>query len=69
MDINNYTDQEVIDELTKAMEERAKWSTGDKRTRRVKYELNFADAIIARDTHELLNRGLTICLSASKKGN
>lgn len=58
MNIDNYTDQQIIDELAKAKSDLANWSTGDKRQKRVKYEINFAKAIIARDEHELARRGV-----------
>lgn len=58
MNVDNYTNQELLDELAKARKDKAYWETGDKRTKRVKYELLWANAIIKRDEVELARRGV-----------
>lgn len=58
MNIDNYTNQEIIDELAKAKADLANWSTGDKRQTRVKQEILWAKATISRDKAELARRGV-----------
>lgn len=58
MNVDKYTDQELLDELAKARRDKANWEQGDKRTKRVKYELLFANATICRDEAELARRGV-----------
>ena len=58
MDIDNYTDQEIIEELARERQKLQSWLTADKRQKRVKYEITLAKATICRDEAELERRGV-----------
>lgn len=58
MNIDNYTDDEIIKELKEAKANKAYYETQDKRLKSVKYELFWANNIITRDEHELKRRGV-----------
>lgn len=56
MDVSKYTNQMLESELAKAKRDLANWLTGDKRQKRVKQEILWNRAIIARDEAELERR-------------
>lgn len=58
MNLDKYSNDELVAELAQAKRDKANWETGDKRTTRVKQELFWANAIITRDEHELARRGV-----------
>lgn len=58
MNIDNYTNDEIVEELKKAREEKAYYETQDKRLKSVKRELLWYNAIIKRDEFELNRRGV-----------
>lgn len=56
MNIDTYTDNQIVEELAKTKCDLLEWSACDKRQKRVKQEITFAKAIIARDEAELARR-------------
>lgn len=58
MNIDNYTDDEIIKELGEAKENKAYYERQDKRLKSVKRELLWYNAIISRDEYELKRRGV-----------
>ena len=58
MNIDNYTDDEIIKELNEAKANHAYYETRDKRLKSVKRELLWYNAIIKRDEFELKRRGV-----------
>ena len=58
MNIDNYTDDEIIKELNEAKANQAYYETQDKRFKSVKRELLWYNAIIKRDEFELKRRGV-----------
>ena len=58
MNIDNYTNDEIVEELKKAREEKAYYQAQDKRLKSVKREILWYNAIIKRDEFELKRRGV-----------
>lgn len=58
MNIDKYTNEEIVSELAKAENDKAYYETQDKRLKSVKRELFWANAIITRDKAELERRGV-----------
>lgn len=58
MNIDNYTNDEIVEELKKAREEKAYYQAQDKRLKSVKREILWYNAIIKRDEYELKRRGV-----------
>lgn len=56
MDISKYTTEQIEKELAQARRNLAEWQDADKRQKRVKQEILWNKAIIARDEAELTRR-------------
>lgn len=58
MNIDNYTDDEIVKELKEAYDNMAYYQMQDKRLKSVKREILWYNAIIKRDEFELNRRGV-----------